>query len=748
MRSLFLLLSCSLASVIFTSRSDCRTFTAQNGRTLEAELELVQGNYVKLVRDEDGQAIWVNSLLLIAHDQDFIRKQGEHARSLKARSLSYVVSASNNIDRMVEGKLHANGIPPNEPASDQQFLRRIYLDIIGRIPNAEEAQDFLGSEDPARRRLIIDKLLQSEGYVSHNYNFWADLLRAKSRMNGDGPAYLLWIKDSLRANKPYDLMVKELLGARGYSWENGAIGYFTRDRGMPLDNTAITTRIFLGTRVECAQCHNHPFEDWTRRQFYEMASYTYGVNTGQRPSNVKEVQDYVSAKAMREDPRRAMDYQQVVQEYLQPVMRVQGVEETRRQLRLPGNYQYEDAPPNAIVEPATLFGQELEVGLGESRRDAFVNWVISPNNDRFVRVIANRIWKRVMGVGVFEPVDDLRDDMEIPNPALMAYLEQEIKRLKFDLKQFQRILYNTRTYHRQMSTAAPDPEEPYYFPGPVVRRLSAEQLWDSMVAMSVPDIDERILDQKVSLGQEKMRSVAQGRIDSEPEDVYRLARRVVMIQEASKRRQDVILRNLAQAEQSNNRALYKSYRNELARAKQKLKEDLDATYSGTNNISGGLQSKDGEMIYVDTDPRWRGYNQSLVRASELPSPAPRGHFLGLFGQSDRDSVDNAHKDPVLTQVLALLNGPVYNQVFQSNSVLMQNISAASSLREKVDVMFLSTLSRPATQDEQEIMLAELAHYGRVKNGGYSPVDDDRPFLKGYRNVLSALLNTRQYMFMQ
>ena len=302
---------------------------------------------------------------------------------------------------------------------------------------------------------------------------------------------------------------------------------------MPLDNTAITTRIFLGTRVECAQCHNHPFEDWTRKQFYQMASYTFGVNTGQRPSNIRDVQDYVSMKAMREDPRWAMQYRQVAKSFGAPSCVYKELRETRRQLRLPRNYQYEDSPPNSLVEPATLFGEELEVGLGEEPLGMLLSTGSSPpNNDRFVRVIANRVWKRVMGRGVFEPTDDISEGMEISVPALMAYLEGEVKRLKFDLKQFQRILYNTRTYHRQMNRGSLDSEAPYYFEGPVVRRLSAEQLWDSMVSMTVPDIDERILDQKVSVQQDKMRTVAQGRLESEPDDVYRIARRVVMIEEA------------------------------------------------------------------------------------------------------------------------------------------------------------------------------------------------------------------------
>ena len=723
-----------------------RTFTAQNGKTLDAKLLLVQGTYVKLLKEEDGQTIWVNGRLLSEHDQNFIEKQGGQIRTMKKRSLRYVISAANHIDRLVENRLKAKRIHPNEPATDEQFLRRVYLDIVGRIPTALETKVFLGSDSGSKRRGLVDQLLQSEGYVSHNFNYWADILRAKSRMDGDGPAYLLWIKESLRMNKPYDLMVKELLGARGYAWENGAVGYYTRDRGMPLDNMALTTRIFLGTRVECAQCHDHPFEDWTRKQFYEMAAYTYGVNTNLRPSNLLDVQQYIDLKTRREDPEKAMAYQQVAQDFLQPVLQMQGVHETPRRLRLPRDYQYEDAAPGSFVTPGTLFGAELNVDLGGDRRDAYVNWVISPKNDRFSRVIANRMWKKVMGYGVFEPVDDLRDDMEFSNAALIHYLEREVRQLGFDLKQFQRILYNTRAYHRSMTREAIDPEKPYYFQGPVVRRLTAEQLWDSMLTLTVPDADERALDEKVARNQDTTKKTAEARIDSDPETVYRLAQRVFQLKDFGQKRQEMIVRSMEGARKSGNKDLYEEYKKRLGDSKTRLAKDLATAYAMAS--PRGARKDDPGAVLVDTDPRWRGYGGNLVRASELPSPAPRNHFLRLFGQSDRDSVQNGHRDPVLTQVLALLNGPLFNQVFSSRSVLMKAIAEEDTLRDKLDVIFLSTLNRPASPGEIDLMLDELAHYGPIKDGGRARVASDGPYLKGYRNVISALMNTRQYMFMQ
>ena len=137
-----------------------------------------------------------------------------------------------------------------------------------------------------------------------------------------------------------------------------------------------------------------------------------------------------------------------------------------------------------------------------------------------------------------------------------------------------------------------------------------------------------------------------------------------------------------------------------------------------------------------------------MRASELPSPAPRNHFLRLFGQSNRESVQNGHQDPVLTQVLALLNGPLFNQVFSSNSVLMKSIAQEDTLRDKVNIIFLSTLNRPASPGEVDLMLEELDHYGPVEDHGRAKVSSDGPYTKGYRNIISALMNSRQYMFLQ
>ena len=188
------------------------------------------------------------------------------------------------IDALLAQDWKQHQLTPNPPASDETFVRRIHLDIVGRIPTLQEAQEFLESREPDKRTALIDRLLGSEGHAQHMFHFWADILRVQSRANGaqgemTSKPYVEHVKKRIRENQPYDQFVRELLTAQGKVWDNPAIGYYMRDLGMPLDNLANTTRIFLGTRIECAQCHNHPFDKWTQMQFYQMAAFTYPLET-------------------------------------------------------------------------------------------------------------------------------------------------------------------------------------------------------------------------------------------------------------------------------------------------------------------------------------------------------------------------------------------------------------------------------------------------------------------------------------
>jgi len=399
------------------------------------------------------------------------------------------------IDQLISQKLKAEGLKPNKITNDSVFVRRVYLDLIGRIPTRVETTDFVESKNPKKRAQIVGKLIGSEGYVSHQFNYWADLLRARTNIAGNGQsspsgmAYEQWLKESIRSNMPYDELVYELVTASGNSWENPAVGYYLRDYGMPLDNLAMTSQLFLGTQIVCAQCHDHPFDSWTQMDYYQLSAFTYGMVTSNNHSIARQaLKKYEDKNQPGAD--RMRDLKKATSEILIPV-RFSSVYEMDRSLRLPHDYQYGDAKPKSVVKPATLMGNEAVMSGSKTTIEAFGEWLTSAENPVFTKVMANRIWKRAFGVGIIEPVDDLKDHTVPSNPELMAYLTELFIELDYDIQAFQKVIYRTKAYQREATFEEPVPGAPYHFAGPILRRMSAEQIWDSLVALTVKNPDDR-----------------------------------------------------------------------------------------------------------------------------------------------------------------------------------------------------------------------------------------------------------------
>lgn len=581
------------------------------------------------------------------------------------------LALAQQVDKLVVEGLTEHNQQPNPPVSDEVFLRRAYLDIAGRIPTLEEAQRFLSSKDITRRSQLIDELLDSEGYVSNYYNYWADILRARSRFETakvDGEPYMAWIKQSLRDNTPYDKFVYQMLDSEGAIYENGAAGYYLRDSGMPLDNLSNTVRIFLGTQVGCAQCHDHPFDKWTQREFYEMAAFTYGVQTRSKP-------DFQKMREVRNLAEKQLDANQ--QARLRNILRPLTYsvhEDARRKLHLPDDYKYDDAKPGSTVEPATIFGASIKLEGNTSPQDAFAAWVTSKDNPRFALTIANRLWAKVMGIGVMPAVDDIKDDSPNVNPKLMDFLTQQMVAVNFDMKAYLRILYNTRTYQSQASREELKLDEPYYFPGPALRRMTAEQVWDSLLTLKVDNVDTRVGPASFA-----------GRSAGVAMMATMTPQQLVDIGKDPQKMRTMVMTNSDVREQM----------------KQRFKQGR-----------GGVD---------------------MVRASELTSPAPAGHFLRTFGQSDREQVQAASVEPSITQALTMLNGPIDKEITRSDSLLVTNFKKAATDQERMHVIWLSILGREPSSSEA------AAAMQCIKSEGQSD---------GYTDIVWALLNTREFIFVQ
>ncbi len=631
----------------------------------------------------------------------------------------FVKAEAFKIDKFIGDGFRQYNVSPMPMATDQQYVRRVYLDIVGRIPTYEETTAFLEDQDPNKRPRLVNTLLDSPGYNSHTYNYWADVLRATSRFfnnQTNAASYIIWLKGAIENNMPYDEFVKALLGSSGGGWAegNGAVGYYERDKGMPLDNMANTMRIFLGTRMECAQCHNHPFAKWEQMDFFETAAFTAGIEEEKGYEERRKLGMMYRNGGPRSEMYallRMIDYS---------IWRYGIKGGGTGQIELPMDYKYSDGDPGEMVGAKAPFGQSLRFSDKREADDAryeFAEWLTSQENPRFGLMIANRLWKRAMGFGLYEPLDNVDlmfdadpDSKRDPShPELWKHLANLIAKVNWDQKAFLRILYNTRTYQLGPNPKAHDPGLPYAFNGRLLQRMSAEQIWDSMLALTIPAPDEResiynrdwiqLRGQYVLVGQKTMSDLYQDTIGLTADQVESYARDL-----------------MGQISSANS---------------------IPVNYNGGGDSmmmggggSGGITSAAG----ID-DSQWKGFSPSLVRASELPSPAPASHFLRRFGQSDREVIENGSRESDVTQVLSLINGHVQqNIVGNQDAVIYKTIADVDSPGDIVKRLYLAILNREPT-DEELVILAQ--HYDEV--------DTEE---KAREDFIWTLLNTSEFLFVQ
>ncbi len=316
----------------------------------------------------------------------------------------------NFVDGHVWDKLQRLGITPSEPAGDAAFLRRVYLDVIGRLPTPKDVRAFLADRAQDKRARLIDHLLERPEYADYWANKWADLLRPNPYRVGIKAVYNLdaWLRDAFRKNMPYDKFVREILTAKGSTFRNGAAVLF-RDRRTPDELTTIVSQLFLGVRLECAKCHHHPFEVWGQDDFYSLAAYfarvgRKGVGLSPPISGGEEI--IISG--------------------------------TRGEVRHPIT--------NQVLAPRPLAGKPETYEEGRDPRERLAAWVTSDDNPYFARVIANRVWADLMGRGLVDPVDDLRATNPPSNGPLLDALAADFRAQNYDLKKLLRTILTSYVY--------------------------------------------------------------------------------------------------------------------------------------------------------------------------------------------------------------------------------------------------------------------------------------------------------------
>ena len=347
------------------------------------------------------------------------------------------------IDQLVFAKLKQLQIQPSELCSDTDFLRRATLDLAGRLPSLEESQVFLADQSPTKRAAVIDRLLETDDYAEFWSLKWSDLLRCNSkRLTKSGVhKFRRWLFDIVKNDVPLNEFAKELLTATGSTQQNAAAGYWKASRDE-IDATETTAQLFLGIRIQCAKCHNHPFEKWTQDDYYGTAAAFKRV--GRKDTGLPDDEMiFVSAGGEVTQPR------------------------TGKQMKV-----------------RLLLEGDVDGPADQDRRVVFANWLTNNSNPFFARSLSNRIWGHIVGKGIVDPVDDFRDSNPPSNPELLSYLADELLKSGFSSKHLIRTIMNSRVYQLSSQRNKYNADDEIYFSHATTRMLTAEQLLDSICTVT------------------------------------------------------------------------------------------------------------------------------------------------------------------------------------------------------------------------------------------------------------------------
>lgn len=653
------------------------------------------------------------------------------ALSAKPLPSDLVQETAREIDELLTAGQKARDLTPNPPVDDATFLRRSYLNIIGRLPTHDEARVFLSETDETKRTRLIDSLVDSPGFHARLFHFWSDLLRLQTQGESHGLGWHVWLKKAVEADMPYDEMVREMLSADGHTARNPAVGYYLRDRGMLLDNVSNTVQVFLGQQIGCAQCHDHPFDDTTQMEYYQLAAFlggteyrfdegrekirdVVGFNPDERPATrrtqmkkmtPRERRRFIAKQKAQVGKRRAEA--RSLGRVLRYHQRNAISENPSRELKLPEDYQYDDGEPGDVVEPGFLFGLETREIAPEKRRPFFANWVTSPQNPYFTKVIANRMWEYAFGYGLVADPDDWANSPDPLFPEVIAFLEQTMLTVEYDLREFLRILYHTDLFQREVTAEAPAQGFSFAFQGPALRRLSAEEIRDSFVTLASGNIDSNTNEALEKSWDDYVASF-EYLMNTDRKEFKEISVAVAAAEEKRRQFQRKLAVLRTEAAQARNDGDLAAARKTFQKIREVQRSFGRPYQSDTMMGASESTSKAGAALLRRPRVARSGPSAFRLRASELPVPARGGTFLAEFGASDAESPSAAHTEATVPQILRLLNGRETALLTDRKNAFARTLTKLESAEERLEFLFLSLYSAFPTEAEKESFLPAVA----------------------------------------
>jgi Protein of unknown function (DUF1553)/Protein of unknown function (DUF1549) len=358
------------------------------------------------------------------------------------------IKEENLVDTHVFAKLKQMTILPSELSTDAEYVRRAYLDAIGRMPTTAEAKAFLNDKAADKRAKLVDHLLVQPEFADFWTLKWADVLRSsrKTIQLKGSHAFHEWLRGKISNNTPVDKLVQELLTANGNTFNNPPANYY-RIAKDPLSLAESTAQLFMGVRMQCAKCHNHPFERWTQDDYYGFAAWFARVKQKPDPSN----------GAAKATPATAAEiiYSARDGEVTQP-------------------------RSGKVMKPRYVSVGDADMKPGQDRREVLAEWLTSPGNPFFAKSVVNRVWFHLMGKGIVDPVDDFRDSNPSCNDELLEALAKDFSGKKFDLQKLVRTIMTSRTYQLSAVPNETNKDDTKYFSHAVTKLITAEQLLDAL----------------------------------------------------------------------------------------------------------------------------------------------------------------------------------------------------------------------------------------------------------------------------
>ncbi len=693
------------------------------------------------------------------------------------------VQAAGRVDELIAEANKAAGLKlPQQPVvDDATFIRRIYVDMIGRIPTEGEVREFASMPPNGRREKLIDKLLKDGRFTDRWTIFFADMLRMRSNATG-GQAMIAYVHQAIEQGMPYDELARRLISINGKAGKIPEAGFVLSDEADPLAMASITSQVFLGVRIACAQCHDHPFDVWTRKDFYDLAAY-FGKTRRYESQLTKVVystemdqtailwppEGEVPAKDRKPlNPRFpfALDKFTAKPKH---IVRMEAVRKAKADaiaatkkgpsiddLLAESSVNATQVAAGKIGETGSaketkkdLRGIDIQGSLYKKSdyREQLADSITAPGNRYFSRSFVNRVWKTLIGRGFVEPVDDFREDNPAVHPAAMDYLADEFVASDYDLRSLVRLVVTSDAYQRAHAPREADEltrmEMETNMLATPMRRMIAEALFDSVITAG------HLFGQKHSPGKnektiyEKIRVAKAG--TGKPGDLAKAGSLVAGGNNPAMMAGGMAGMNAPMAMAGGGYALenaievdFGAVLREAAKDEVEVeamqaqsREEIEAMRMQREGGNNRMQYEEKTIAKViDDNP---SYNTSL----RMQSPAPNGHFLQVFGQPNRSDLGDLRDDTAnMRQALMMLNGKFAHEAARVGDLEPMHkllTGKAPDLDAAVKLAYLEIMTRRPSAEE-------LTEAKEIIAGGANP-------LEGMADLRWVLLNCNEFRFL-